>query len=90
MRLSAPFRQRPEKRSDAYRLAVLDDDLLEPTGGGRRHLDRHFVGFELDEGLVACDRIALLFKPLADGRLRHRFSKRRDFDLQGHAAFQLC
>ena len=45
-----------EQRADRDRLAVLGGDLAEHAGGGRRHLDRHLVGLELDQRLVDRDR----------------------------------
>ena len=57
---------------------------LERAGGGRRHLDRHLVGLELDQRLVDRDRIARLLEPFADGRLGDGFAERRDADF-GHA-----
>ena len=52
---------------------------IERAGGGRRHLDRHLVGFQLDERLVHGDRVARLLEPFADRRLGHRLAK------SGHA-----
>ena len=56
-------------------LAVLGRDLGEHAGGGRRHLDRHLVGFELDQRLVDRDGVAGLLEPLADGRLGDGFAE---------------
>ena len=54
---------------DADRLTFLGDDLAKHAGGRRVDLERHLVGFELDQGLVGLHRIAGLLEPLADGRL---------------------
>ena len=78
------FRDLAEQRADRDGLAVLGGDLAEHAGGRRRHLDRHLVGFELDQRLVDRDRIARLLEPLADGRLGHGFAER------GHADFGHC
>ena len=45
------------------------------AAAGRRHLDRHLVGFELDERLVHLHRLSGLFKPPPDRRLADRFAQ---------------
>ena len=76
-----------EQRADGDRLAVLGRDVAEHAGGGRRHLDRHLVGLELDQRLVDRDRIARLLEPLADGRLGHGFAERGHADFSHGAIF---
>ncbi len=61
-----------EQRADGDGLARLHRDLRQHAGGGRRHLDRHLVGLELDQGLGGGDRVAGLLEPLADRRLDDR------------------
>ena len=70
-----------EQRADRDRLAILGGDLAEHAGGRRRHLDRHLVGFELDQRLVDRDGVARLLEPFADGRLGDRFAERGHADL---------
>ena len=60
--------------------------VAQHAGGRRRHLDRHLVGFELDQRLVDRDRIARLLEPLADGRLGHELAERRHADFS-HGGF---
>ena len=76
-RRAGAFLDLAEQRADRDGLAVLGGDIAEHAGGRRRHLDRHLVGFELDQRLVDRDRIARLLEPLADGRLGHGFAERR-------------
>ena len=79
-RRAGAFLDLAEQRADRDGLAVLGGDLAEHAGRGRRHLDRHLVGLELDQRLVDGDRIARLLEPVADGRLGHRFAERGDAD----------
>src|SRR6202008_36256 len=44
------FADLPEQRTDRDGRAIGGDDLAERAGGGRRHLDGHLVGLELDQG----------------------------------------
>ena len=76
-----------EQRADADRLAVLGGDLRQRARGRRRHLDRHLVGFELDQRLIGGDGVADLLEPLADGRLGDRFAKRGDADFGSHFSY---
>ena len=79
-RRAGAFLDLAEQRADRDGVAVLGRDGGERAGGGRRHLDRHLVGFELDQRLVDRDRIAGLLEPLADGRLGDGFAEGRDAD----------
>ncbi|MGY4304685.1 hypothetical protein ACVIJ6_001928 [Bradyrhizobium sp. USDA 4369] len=67
-----------EQRADGNRLAVLGDDLAERAGRRSRHLDRHLVGFELDERLVDRHGVAGLLEPAADGGFGDGFTERRN------------
>ena len=69
-----------EQRADRDRLAVLRRDIAERARSGRRHLDRHLVGFELDQRLVDRDRVTRLLEPFADGGLGDGFAERGDAD----------
>ena len=83
-RRPAAFLDLAEQRADRDGLAVLRPrSLRQHAGGGRRHFDRHLVGFELDQRLVDGDGVARLLEPLADGRLGDGFAEGRNADL-GH------
>ena len=69
-------------KADLDGLAILRDDFGENAGGGRRHLDRHLVGFEFDERFIRRDALARLLEPLRDSGLCHRLAQR------GHANFR--
>src|SRR6185437_3293763 len=49
----------------------------ERAGGGRIDLERHLVGFELDEGVVDRDAVADLLEPLGNRSLGDRFAQSR-------------
>ena len=72
-----------EQRADRDGVAVLRRDLAEHAGRGRRHLDRHLVGLEFDQGLVDGDGIAGFLEPLADGGFGDGLAECRNADF-GH------
>src|SRR6266403_1157492 len=53
-------------------------------------LQRHLVGFQFQERLVALDRIARGLQPLGDGGLAHGFAQRGYDDIDGHEAPRLA
>ena len=59
-----------EHRADVDRLALLDEDLADDAGRGRRHLGVDLVGRDLEQRLVGLDRVADLLGPLRDRALR--------------------
>src|SRR6267143_1474685 len=77
-----------EQRADRDGVAVLGRHVGKHAGGGRRHLDRHLVGLELDQRLVDRDGVARLLEPAADRRLADRFAEGGNADLS-HRAFLL-
>ena len=79
-RRASAFLDLAEQRADRDCLAVLHGDVGEHAGGGRRHLDGHLVGLELDQRLVDRDGFAGLLEPLADGRLGDGFAERGNAD----------
>src|SRR6516164_7510108 len=83
--LAVALADRAKHGTHRHRISGLDHDRGENAGGRRRHFDRHFVGFKLDQRLIGSDHVASLLEPLADGSLGHRFAKRWNADLDGHA-----
>ncbi len=67
---------------------VLDLYLPQHSRCGRRHLEYHFVGFEVDEILVARHRIAGLLVPADERRVADRFRQWRHLDLNTHLGFR--
>ena len=61
----------------------------EHAGGGRRHFQRHLVGFQLHQRLVDGDGFARLLEPFADGRFRDRFAEGGDADVS-HNVLSSC
>ena len=49
--------------------ALPGEDLAERTGGRRRNLQRHLVGFKLGDRLIGGNRIARPFQPFRYRRL---------------------
>ena len=84
--LPAPLAMAPSTAPTATVSPALTTISPSTPGSGRRHLDRHLVGLELDQRLVGGDRIARLLEPFADGRLGHGFAQRRHADLGRHAS----
>src|SRR5690606_38146174 len=66
---------RAQQSIAANRVALIGDDLLQHAGGGSRYLDRHLVGFQLDDRLVDGDRIAYFLVPAADRGLGNGFTQ---------------
>src|SRR2546427_648654 len=60
-------------RIDRDGLALRDLDLEKRPGDGRGDLGVDFVGRDLEDRLVALDRIPDLLEPLGDGPLGDRF-----------------
>ena len=50
------------------------DDLLERARSGRRNLSVNFVGRDLEQRLVALDRVTDLFEPLGQGSFGDGFA----------------
>ena len=61
-------------RSDLHRLPLGDEYLGERARGRGRNLGVHFVGRNLQDGLVALDGVARLLQPLGNGSLGDRFA----------------
>src|SRR5262249_39354657 len=57
------------------RIAVLDGNVGEHTGGRRRHFDGNFIGFQFDERFVDGNRVARLLEPFADRSFGHRLAE---------------
>jgi hypothetical protein len=76
-----PFDDLAQQRSDRHRLAVLGGNVRQHACGRRRHLDRHLVGFELDQRLIDGNRIACMLEPFADGCFGDGLAERRHADL---------
>ena len=55
-------------------------DLDQHAGAGRRQLEHDLVGLDVDQVLVARDRVARLLVPADERRLGHRLGQLRDFD----------
>ena len=62
-------------------LAAIDSST---PADGRRHLDGHLVGLELDHRLVGGDGVAHLLEPLADRRLGDALAQRGHPDVSRH------
>ena len=56
-------------------------DAFEHARGGRRDLDCHLVGLELDQRLVDRNGLAGLLEPFADGGLGDGFTESGNADL---------
>src|SRR6185436_10629733 len=84
--VSLAFLDLTEQRADRDGLAVLRGNLAKRSGGGRRHLDGHLVGLELDDRLVDRDGIARFLEPFANGRLGDGLAQRRDADFSHDGA----
>src|SRR5690606_6771441 len=76
--------QRRQQVADLHGGALGGQHLAAHAGFGCVDLDGDLVGLELNQQLVAGDRIAGLDRPLADGRLRNRFRQLRDADFNCH------
>ncbi len=76
-----------EQCADRDGFAVLGRDFRQHAGGGRRHLDRHLVGFQFDHRLVGGDGVAGVLEPFADGRLGDGFAEGGYADFS-HDSFQ--
>jgi len=81
-----PFRlEHADLGADGDHHVGTHQDRLEPALRGRRHLHGDLVGHDLDEGLVALDRLTDLLQPAGDGPLDDRLTQRRDDDLDVHS-----
>ena len=57
---------REDRLADLDLVALLDLDLFHLAGDRRRHLNRRLVGFELEDRLILCDRVAGLDQDAED------------------------
>ena len=69
---------------DRNRLAFLDADLGDDAGGGRRNFGIHLVGRDLEQRLVAIDRVADLLDPADDRAFGDRLAHLRHHDVGWH------
>ena len=58
-----PSAMAPRTRADLHGGAGLDGDGFDRAVGGRGHFHRHLVGLQLQQRLVAGDRVAFLLEP---------------------------
>src|SRR5262245_62919633 len=93
-RLSRPststFLDLTEQSTDGNRFTVFHRDVGEYAIGRRRHFQRYFVGFELDQWLVDHHRIPLLLEPFANRRFGHRFAQGGYADVSHGLLPQFC
>ena len=66
---------------DGHRLALLDQDLADRSGRGRRQLEVDLVRGDLDDRVVELDRVANLHMPFKDGSLGDRLASGRGDDV---------
>lgn len=66
------------------RVAFLELDFLQHAVGGSGHFENDLVGFQIQQVLVALDRIAHLLVPGGDGGVGDGFGKDWNFDFGGH------
>ncbi len=59
-------------------------DLGQHAGVGRREFQHHLVGLDVDQILVAPDRVARLLVPVDERRLGDRLGQHRHLDLDEH------
>ena len=69
---------------DRHGLAFLDADLRDHAGGRRRNLGVDLVGRNLEQRLVAIDRVADFLDPADDRALGNRLAHLRHHDISGH------
>src|SRR5262249_1817658 len=79
-----------ERTTDRIRFTFFHRDVGEYAIGRRRHLQRYFVGFELDQWLVHHHRIPLLLEPFANRRFGHRFAQGGYADVSHGLLPQFC
>ena len=72
---------------DRNRLAFLRANLGEHAGGRRRNLGVHLVGRDLEERLVALDRVADLLDPADDRAFGDRLAHLRHHDVGCHTCW---
>jgi hypothetical protein len=71
-----------------HRLALLHQDLGQDPGVGCRNLGIYLVSRDLEDRLVAFDRISHLLDPAGEGALRDRLAHLRHYDVYlGHRSF---
>jgi len=68
----------------ADRLALLGADFLQHAVGGCGHLQHDLVGFEIDQILVALDRVARILVPARNGCVGNRLGQHGNFDFDRH------
>src|SRR4026208_1715117 len=78
-------------RADFYLVTSFDLDVLDDTRNRGRHFDSGFVGFELNDGLLARNRVAHLDEHPCDVALLDVFSQLGNFEFlhQEFAGFGL-
>ena len=64
--------------------ALVGGDRLQRAAGRGVDLDRHLVGFQLDQRLVGRHRVADRLEPLRHGRFGYRLAQRRHDDVCRH------
>jgi hypothetical protein len=64
--------------------ACFELDFLEHAIDRRGHFQHDLVGFQVEQVLVALDRVAGLLVPGGDGGVGHGFGENRNFDFGGH------
>ncbi len=80
-----PSAMAPRMRADLHCGAGLDGNGFNRAVGGRGHFDRHLVGFEFEQRLVARDRFALFLEPARNRGFGHGLAHRGNFDFDAHA-----
>ncbi len=75
-----------QHRPDGDGRALLDEDLRDGPGGGRRDLDRRLVRLDLDERLVLGHLVADRDEPAGDLSLRQPLAEIRQLELVRHPA----
>ena len=71
----------------AYRSTVALDDFHQHAIGGRGQFHHHLVGFDVDQVLIALDRLPFLLVPGHQGRFGYGFGELRHFDFDLHGDF---
>ncbi|MCY1360146.1 hypothetical protein D9M69_467580 [compost metagenome] len=67
-------------------VALVLDDFSQDAVGFRQDFHDHFVGFDVDNQLVALDRLARLLVPGSHGAVGNRFRESGGFDLDSHCS----
>src|SRR5580765_7867899 len=81
------FLEDGEHLRTGHRCARIELDFLEHAIGRCRHFEHDLVGFEIDEVLVALDRVANLLVPGGDRGVGDGFGQYRNFHFNRHVFF---